>query len=266
MLPSLGFKISPFRKNIRKTAPHRHQSYYEIIYLSGGSGSHTIDNIPYTITPGTLFIVRQEQVHFWDLNTEPEGYVLIVKRAFVDQSNDLDLRNLFATLSSNCHAVTSDPHQIEVLCQLLHKEFSVFNSDVMIVEGLLKALLAKLAQSNFSDAKVSSSQNSYFNTFTELLHSHSQEMHKVTEYAERLHMTPQNLNSICQKEMGQSASDVISGFLIREAKRMLTYTDLPIVEITHSLGFKDPSHFTKYFKRYTDTSPNAYRKLRISIP
>ncbi|MFT4754076.1 MAG: AraC-like DNA-binding protein, partial [Salibacteraceae bacterium] len=34
---------------------------------------------------------------------------------------------------------------------------------------------------------------------------------------------------------------VISNYLITEAKRNLTYTDIPIIEIAHSLGFKDDS-------------------------
>lgn len=37
-------KVSPFREEIRNTTPHRHNSYFEIIYLSQGKGFHTIDS------------------------------------------------------------------------------------------------------------------------------------------------------------------------------------------------------------------------------
>ncbi|MFT4755021.1 MAG: AraC family transcriptional activator of pobA, partial [Salibacteraceae bacterium] len=59
---------------------------------------------------------------------------------------------------------------------------------------------------------------------------------------------------------GKSASMVISNYLITEAKRNLTYTDIPIIEIAHSLGFKDDSHFIKFFKRHTSITANTYRK------
>jgi AraC family transcriptional activator of pobA len=31
-------KILPFRKEVKKTSPHKHNNYFEIIYLSGGGG------------------------------------------------------------------------------------------------------------------------------------------------------------------------------------------------------------------------------------
>jgi AraC-like DNA-binding protein len=37
--------------------------------------------------------------------------------------------------------------------------------------------------------------------------------------------------------------------------------DLSIKEITYMLGFSEPSNFTRAFKRWTGTSPNAYRAV-----
>ena len=56
-------KIAPFKKDIRKTNPHKHNNYFEIIYLSQGSGFHYIDLNKYIIHPPEFFFVRQEQVH-----------------------------------------------------------------------------------------------------------------------------------------------------------------------------------------------------------
>jgi hypothetical protein len=36
-------KIAPFRTEVRKTAPHKHNNYFEIVYLSAGKGHHLID-------------------------------------------------------------------------------------------------------------------------------------------------------------------------------------------------------------------------------
>ena len=69
------FKIAKFKKHIRKTSPHKHHSYFEIIFLTKGSGSHTVDTIEYKIQPPVIFNIRKEQVHFWDIKTEPEGFV-----------------------------------------------------------------------------------------------------------------------------------------------------------------------------------------------
>ncbi len=57
-------KVAPFKKHIRKTIPHKHNSYFEIIYLSKGSGYHYIDLDKYLIKPPVMYFIRQEQVHF----------------------------------------------------------------------------------------------------------------------------------------------------------------------------------------------------------
>lgn len=259
--PTHSFKISPFRKNIKKTAPHKHHSYFEIIYLSAGTGHHTIDDLPYKIVPGTLFIVRQDQVHHWDITSEPEGYVILVKRPLVDQSHDPDLKQIFATLSAKTHAVSTNTSFIEDLFDLLHIEYQKENANRIIIEGLLKALLYKISESRFSETRnLAYSNNTVYQSFVSAIPKQIATNHQVKYYAEMLHTTPQNLNAICQKETQKSASTVISDYLITEAKRFLTYTDNPIVEIAHTLGFKDDSHFIKFFKRHTQTTPNAYRK------
>ncbi len=256
-----SFKISSFRKNINKTVPHKHHSYFEIIYLSAGTGYHTIDEHPFEIVPGTLFIVRQDQVHHWDITSEPEGYVILVKRPLVDQSHDPDLKQIFATLSSKTHAVSKNTSFMESLFELLHIEYQKENANRIIIEGLLKALLYKISEFDFSETiNVAHSNNSVYQKFVSAILQNVAQNHQVKYYAEMLHTTPQNLNAICQKETQKSASTVISDYLITEAKRNLTYTDNPVVEIAHGLGFKDDSHFIKFFKRHTSTTPNVYRK------
>ncbi|OEK07765.1 hypothetical protein A8C32_14835 [Flavivirga aquatica] len=73
-------------------------------------------------------------------------------------------------------------------------------------------------------------------------------------------MSPQNLNINSQNECNKSASEMLSDFILSEAKRLLLYSDKNIFEIAYSLFFKDNSHFTKYFKRLTGYTPSNYKK------
>jgi mannose-6-phosphate isomerase-like protein (cupin superfamily) len=56
---SVLIKALPFKKNIRKTVPHKHHNYFEIIYLSEGTGTHTMDYQTYDIQPSTLFLCTE---------------------------------------------------------------------------------------------------------------------------------------------------------------------------------------------------------------
>lgn len=254
------FKVAPFKKDIRKTEPHKHSSYFEIIYLSKGTGRHAIDTQVFSIVSPTIFIVRKEQVHFWDIETEPSGFVVIIKKSFVEETLDKEIKQLLSKISAFTCLYPNDKNTVEILFQLLNKEYHE-NKDERnaIIEGLLKALLAKLLQSEKLENTISSHKDNLFQKFKDLLSQEKKLTNKVAHYAKLLNTTPQNLNAFCRKESNQSATEVLSEFIIGEAKRLLLYTDETIIEISYSLDFKDNSHFTKYFKRYTGITPNAFR-------
>jgi AraC family transcriptional regulator, transcriptional activator of pobA len=255
-------KIAPFRKEIRKTEPHKHNSYFEIIYLSKGSGIHSIDYNKYTIQPPVIFFVRKEQVHHWELNDEPDGFVMILKKSFVDTSLDKDLKNLLTQVSAFSCILLQDEKIIGQLFNLLVQEYqSELNSNMPVTEGLLKALLAKILQLAKPMQPTKRKTSNIFLNFREILGHDKALKNSVANYARMLKTTPQNLNAACRKAVDQSAAEVLSEFIISEAKRLLLYTDMTVAEISHSLEFKDNSHFVKYFKRHTGHTPQSFRSI-----
>ncbi len=255
-------KIAPFRKEIKKTEPHKHNNYFEIIFLLKGSGTHTIDYHKYKVQPPIIFFVRKEQVHHWNLQSTPEGYVLILKKGFIDKSLDSELKALLTKLSDLSSLHLKDTNTINQLFQLLAKENDALSENTFpIVEGLLKALVAKIlevAKPLINDVKA---KTDLFQSFRELLSQNKEIKNKVAHYAGLLNTTPQNLNTACRKATNQSAAEVLAEHIISEAKRLLIYTNNTVSEISFGLDFNDPSHFVKYFKRYTMQTPKAFRCL-----
>ncbi|TCD11019.1 helix-turn-helix domain-containing protein [Pedobacter frigidisoli] len=254
-------KVSPFRKGVRATGPHKHNSYFEIIYLSSGSGFHYIDSQGFEIFPNSIFFVRKEQMHYWELSSEPEGYVAIIKKGFIDQSIDKEISTLLLQLSRNSFLQLKNATSVNTIFQLLVAEIDVAgNSSNTVVEGLLKALLGKI-QSEGAVMSTGRKQdgNGLCYQFREILSQEKQLKNSVAHYAGKLNTSPQNLNLACKKEMNIPASVVLSEFIINEAKRLLIYTDNTVAEITFELSFNDTSHFVKYFKRFTGYTPQNYR-------
>jgi AraC-like DNA-binding protein len=50
------------------------------------------------------------------------------------------------------------------------------------------------------------------------------------------------------------------------ALRLLADTDRKVVDIAYQLGYSDPAHFTRAFRRWTSVSPREYRRLRSDEP
>ena len=253
-------KTAPFKKEIRRTSPHIHNNYFEIIYLSGGSGYHFIDSRRFDVNPPVIYFVRKDQVHYWELDREPEGYVVIIKKNFMAKSLDNELKILLTKISHFSSLSVEDNSTINSLFEMLVKENNEENENGFhIIEGLLKALLAKVIDVSKPIIDKRELKTDLYQSFTDILNSGQVVKHRVQFYAEKLNTSPQNLNAVCRKAVNQSATEVLSGCIISEAKRLLLYTNKNVGEISFALEFMDASHFVKYFKRSTGQTPQAFR-------
>lgn len=82
----------------------------------------------------------------------------------------------------------------------------------------------------------------------------------VPEVAKHLNVSPRYLTDMLKTLTGQSTQQHIHDRLIEKAKETLSTTRLTVAEIAYQLGFEHPQSFNKLFKRYTNLSPNTFRK------
>lgn len=252
--------IAPFKKNIRKTKPHQHGKYLEIVFLSKAKGVHAIDDCAYEIQDHHLFVIQQNQVHFWDLQEDPEGYVIIISKSFIDACLDLELNQLINRLMQIESLILPKDQLSDIfdsICQLSDSQIQAPNP---LLNGWLKILLASI------DLPPSTQGNrNLYHQLMEVLQQQRPLQNKVSYYSNLLHTSPQNLNAHCRKVSQQSAHQIISNYLVTEAERLLVYSALNIKEIGYTLGFKDNSHFTKFFKKHKGVTPKELRKS-VTLP
>lgn len=260
-----AIKVSPFRKEVKKTAPHKHNNYFEIIYLSKAAGCHFIDNIKYEINPPVVFFIRREQVHNFEMHDEcdPTGYVTIIKKKFIDESMDGELKNLFTSASNYSCLYPQTADTIQAIFELLTNENNQENKgNFHVIEGLLKALLAKILEvSEPISVARQKIKTDFYQAYIELLSTNRPIKNQVAHYATLLHTTPQNLNAVCRKAVDESAANILGDYIIGEAKRLLIYTKNTVSEISFELDFNDASHFIKFFKRFTGITPQTFRLM-----
>lgn len=258
--PHRYLKIAEFRKHIRTTTPHKHNSYVEFVFLTAGSGTHTIDGISFRVTPPILFTIRKEQVHHWELTGEPEGYVLILKKQYIENSRDKALHELLTKARAHaCLQIDSSNNLSQFFRLLLESCHQDQPNGTDVIDGLLKALLARIVQQTQPLIHAIRATD-LFSRFEELLGQTDALRNNVAHYARQLNTSPQNLNAVCRKAIGQSAAIVLTNHLIGEAKRLLHYTGLTVKEIADRFDFADSSHFIKYFKKHVGMTPQTFRK------
>jgi AraC family transcriptional regulator, transcriptional activator of pobA len=83
---------------------------------------------------------------------------------------------------------------------------------------------------------------------------------RPAEYAAHLHVTVPYLNETIKNVTGHSSSQIIQHEVIREAQRLLYFTELSVKEIAQSLGYADLKYFTRFFGKKVGMSPGNSRK------
>ncbi|NJX14264.1 helix-turn-helix domain-containing protein [Tamlana crocina] len=250
-------KIEPFDVAKRYTKPHKHNKYLELVFFTKGSGFHYLDAQPYEIKPPIAFLIHNDQVHHWSIDSVPEGFVIIIKESFLERITDNAVRFQLSLLKDlELINIDEKDQALPLLFEALCLEMKRAQVNQEFLESALKAVLSKLI--GYSKHKISINKTSVEHMFLELLSQNLK--NNVTFYAKQLHTTSQNLNAVCQKSFQKSASDVIAEFIIKEVKRQLLYTTKNISDIAFDLGFKDTSNFTKFFKRHTGMTPLNFKK------
>jgi AraC-like DNA-binding protein len=141
-----------------------------------------------------------------------------------------------------------------------------------ILGNLFLVLLLKIKEKFWSDynpIEEGNRNSQIVKSFKQLLES---EFKKVMEkeqndiklqvqyFAEKLNLHPNYLNSVIKSKTGRTVNDWISKRTLSAAKILLISSSHSSKEIAYKLGFSEPTHFSRFFKKHTQLSPNTYRK------
>lgn len=67
-----------------------------------------------------------------------------------------------------------------------------------------------------------------------------------------------------RRSTGQTPQQFVMHRRIERAKELLAENDLPIVEISLRTGFKNQSHFTALFRKFTKLTPKTWRDIKLA--
>ena len=89
--------------------------------------------------------------------------------------------------------------------------------------------------------------------------SHFAEKLTLQEVADSCYVSQWHLSKLLNRETQGSFYDALNEIRIREAKRLLADPKLRVGDIGALVGYQDPAHFARVFKKLTGMSANEYR-------
>jgi len=250
------------------TAPHGHD-YFVLMWVKAGQGEHQIDMQTFPVKPGMLFFLRPQQVHHLEID-KPVGYVVRFQMDFLCATglsdSWLDELGLFPQMETAVPLTVSGAFEarLEYLMNWLWDE-QLDDQELAadVVSGVLKLILLACARVRLTleegEGQHEEGEKALAHNFRNLVEAHYHEWHKVSEYADKLFVTPNHLKDVVKEGLGVPAKAFIQERIMLEAKRKAHFTDLTTKEVAFSLGFRDPSHFGKFFKNCEGVSFSAFR-------
>ncbi len=95
--------------------------------------------------------------------------------------------------------------------------------------------------------------------FRQLVEAQFREHWPIQRYAQALGTTPDRLHDLCMRSVGRAPLTLLHQRVVLEAGRLLVGTDLNVEAIAVELGFGSAAHFSRFFRRWTDMPPSAWR-------
>jgi AraC family transcriptional activator of pobA len=263
---SEGFSIRDVRnllagKNMVQEL-HRHDFFY-ILALKKGTGAHAIDFTPYDICDNSFFFTRPGQVHQLELKAGSTGYLMVFKADFYYPNDKMSKQLLRKAGNVNFYQLDGDGGK--KLFSILNYIFQEYTDKQEGYQEVIKAnlgiLFIELVRQN--SKSLSKNVNLYtqqrLEEFLELLETHISRHKQVSYYADRLNLSPYQLNAITKTTLGKTCSELINEHIILESKRYLLATANQVNQLAYHLGYEDVSYFIRFFKKNTGYSPEAFR-------
>lgn len=246
---------------------HSH-NFYLLVLFTKGSGFHTVDFNTYEIQPNSLFVLKPGQVHSWQLSEDIDGYIAFYSQEIYNVyfgSKQIDEYSFYRDLKNSPQMILNEfqTQDISNYFNLLLEENS--KNEFKKLDKLLNLLdiihieLARIYESlqdhnlhpyNLKMKELEQLVNQYFKT--EKLPSF---------YADKMNMSLKHLNRICKNVLDITLTEFIYSKIILESKRLLSANVMTIGEVANELGFENYSYFTKVFKKYTNLTPQGFKKL-----
>lgn len=262
-LRHIGWDLFPGAMSGR-LGPHHHGPAYELCLIRHGSVNWWVGDEQVTVSPGQLYLTRPRELHgaqravmdpcelYWI------GFVLDRRRGSLGLS-PREARSLddgFATMKSRVAPASGDmaDHYEGILAAI---EAGDVRAAARIRSHLLLLLEAAiLAYASAAEPDCSPRIAAAREWLAANAHDPSC---SIAEAAARTGLAASRFRSVFAAETGFSPQEYLLRQRIDRAKRMLSETDAPIIEIALSSGFNSSQYFATAFKRAVGVTPRAWR-------
>ena len=271
--PSLQLRIDPIDTyedfTMVSHTLFRKAAWFRLVFVRSGQGGFWIDMQQHELHRESVFLVRPGLPFGMQNGSRLKGWIISFGESFLDMDDEKTGSWYLASLLrffSNRQVMPLQPGIMNELDETIGKMTKELRHPYLfsteILKRYFKILIMYLSRQmeTAMEESIPNRPEELVNRFMAMLEKNFYSKKMVADYASDLLLTPNYLNQIVKKITGHSAGHHIRQRVVLEAKRKALYSDKCMKEIAYHLGFSDPCHFSKFFKKATGVNFIDFKK------
>lgn len=238
-------------------------SFCEIIFISDGRGSVTIDGKKHDVVKGDVVIYNPEVPHHEESDpNEPMELLFMALDHFL--LSDLPANHL---IPSHYRCVYHAGIYQDVFYTSYRQMIVEFEREdelyVEIAQEFSRTLLMyifRMISQQERTAKPLLKSNKIIDKAVTFIREHFRENIALEDVAAGCYVDKYYLSHLFTKHEGMSVGKYILMLRVDEAMRLLRETDLSVQAVAERIGFEDVSYFCRIFKKSVTMTPLQYRR------
>lgn len=239
---------------------HRHD-YTEIELIVSGGGIQVLNGTRYTLSRGSLYILRPSDLHMVSLREQSVYYNI----SFSEHLADKNIIQSIASFGGDLYTVLGDAElkTAELLSDALIAEARTKPTDDTVLRCILRCLLLK-AQKNIPLYTGTAGLREPMRDALAYMQMHFMDNPSLRQTAQVAHYNTSHFSTCFHEQMKQTYSEYLNRLKVNCAKNLLLTTDMSVTSIGYECGFQSESNFLRVFKQYVGTAPSDFRKTSRS--
>jgi AraC family transcriptional activator of pobA len=266
------------RRQYPGKSPLFRANYYTFVIIQEGYGRYILDSHTFDTKPNTIYFTNPGHVKGFEIIQPYHGHLITFSEKFLKQYIGKGVFEEFPFLLAETvppHYLSATPFAAFVdLCEQLISEYRRSSPyKYKILGNLMTVFLLKIkemfwddydpeAEGSLSSPIVTTFKKNLEGHFRALAAGETNPLLQVQDFAQMQHLHPNYFSTVIKSKTGKTVNTWITEKTIAEAQALLAQTAKPIKEIAYQLGFQEPTHFSRFFKKQTGFTPSTFRRTR----
>ena len=233
--------------------------FYSIEFVARGKGSVILKNTEYSLFTGRVFSYGPGISHV--ITTEENDPLVKYFVDFIGSEAPKMLRK-YGLATGSVVQVASPEVILQIFEDLIRNGQTDSAFTLLLCKAILEQLMLKIAETSIVEHSRTTAAFFTYQNSREIIQKNFKTIKSLEQIAEECHIDSAYLCRLFKRFDNRSPYQYLMRLKMNLAAQRLQLPNSSVKEIAFELGFCDPFHFSRVFKRIFGVSPSTFKVLR----